>query len=219
MVFLYHALSLKILSFLIPLSMYLFPLVFRVAGQQSGRNRATVRPCDRATEIVRQSDRATVRRCDSQIKEKSIPYKDCRSVALSHCRTNVCRSVALSHCRTNVGRSVALFLLLCCSIFVYPSAGRVLYQFFGVALPEEFYFRGFLQDELGNNLRAVIFVSILFSFMHLPRLIFYSDLLSMMTFFPSLIMGYLYLKTGNILASTVFHFLANTAFYLLGYRL
>gem|GEM_PF-2791239 len=191
MVFLYHALSLKILSFLIPLSMYLFPLVFRVAGQQSGRNSATVRQ-----KIVRQCDRAAERQFF--IRNKFF--------------LNL--TIARSH-----GRTVALFLLLCCCIFVYPSAGRVLYQFFGVALPEEFYFRGFLQDELGNNLRAVIFVSILFSFMHLPRLIFYSDLLSIMTFFPSLIMGYLYLKTGNILASTVFHFLANTAFYLLGYRL
>jgi len=191
MVFLYHALSLKILSFLIPLSMYLFPLVFRVAGQQSGRNSATVRQ-----KIVRQCDRAAERQFFIRNK-----FFHNLTIALSH------------------GRTVALFLLLCCSIFVYPSAGRVLYQFFGVALPEEFYFRGFLQDELGNNLRAVIFVSILFSFMHLPRLIFYSDLLSIMTFFPSLIMGYLYLKTGNILASTVFHFLANTAFYLLGYRL
>ncbi|MFN3396805.1 MAG: type II CAAX prenyl endopeptidase Rce1 family protein, partial [Thermodesulfovibrionales bacterium] len=87
------------------------------------------------------------------------------------------------------------------------------YQLLGVALPEEIYFRGFLQEGMGNNLRAVLIVSILFSIVHLPQLIFYGEFMAPLTFFPSLIMGYLYKRTGNILTPTIFHFLANMVFY------
>lgn len=95
-----------------------------------------------------------------------------------------------------------------------PGSVKLLaYQFLGVALPEEVYFRGFLQEGIGNNMRSVLIVSLLFSVMHLPRLIFYGEFISALTFFPSLIMGYLYLRTGNILTSTIFHFVANMVFY------
>ncbi|MFN3478765.1 MAG: type II CAAX prenyl endopeptidase Rce1 family protein [Thermodesulfovibrionales bacterium] len=94
-----------------------------------------------------------------------------------------------------------------------PDSKLVIYQLLGVALPEELYFRGFLQEGMGNNLRAVVIVSLLFSIMHLPQLIFYGQFLAPLTFFPSLIMGYLYMRTGNVLASTIFHFFANMVFY------
>ncbi len=137
-------------------------------------------------------------------------------------------------------------------------AGSMFFQFFGVSLPEEVYFRGFLQESLcrkadskkhenspspssppvkggeieksplplwervrervkkvfsgqrlGNNIKSILLVSALFSLMHLPQTIFYGDSYPLLTFFPSLIMGFLYMRTSNILPSVIFHFLAN----------
>lgn len=98
--------------------------------------------------------------------------------------------------------------------FKIPISARFLiFQFLSVALPEEIYFRGFLQEEMGNNIMSIFLVSLLFSIMHLPRLIFYGEILAPLTFFPSLIMGLLYYRTKNVLTPTVFHFLANMVLY------
>jgi uncharacterized protein len=88
----------------------------------------------------------------------------------------------------------------------------ILFQMLSVSFPEEFFFRGFLQDSMGKNFQAIFFVSLLFSFAHLPRAIFLHDWISLLSFFPSLIMGWLYMKTKNILPGTLFHFLANLAY-------
>ncbi len=86
------------------------------------------------------------------------------------------------------------------------------YQLLGVCFSEEVYFRGFLQESLGNNMRGVFLTSILFAIIHLPQWIFNGDWYSLMTFFPSLVMGYLYMQTSNILPSVIFHFAANILF-------
>jgi membrane protease YdiL (CAAX protease family) len=86
------------------------------------------------------------------------------------------------------------------------------FQLIGISLPEEAYFRGFLQEILGNNIRGVIVTSILFAIMHLPQLVFYGDGYALLTFFPSLVMGYIYMQTSNILPSIIFHFSANILF-------
>ncbi len=88
----------------------------------------------------------------------------------------------------------------------------MVFQLVGISLPEEAYFRGFLQESLGNTMSGVILTSILFSIMHLPQLVFYGDWYSLMTFFPSLVIGFIYMKTSNILPSVIFHFAANILF-------
>lgn len=95
---------------------------------------------------------------------------------------------------------------------ILPSMDIIVLHLFLIAIPEEVYFRGVLQEVIGNNIRGVIVVSLLFSFSHLPWLIFYGDALSLLTFFPSLVMGYLYMRTSNILPSALFHFTANIIF-------
>jgi membrane protease YdiL (CAAX protease family) len=85
----------------------------------------------------------------------------------------------------------------------------ILFQILSVAFPEEFFFRGFLQASMGKNFKAIIFVSLLFSLAHLPRAIFLNDWISLFSFFPSLIMGWLYMKTNNVLPGTIFHLFAN----------
>jgi hypothetical protein len=84
-----------------------------------------------------------------------------------------------------------------------------LFQLLGVSLPEEFFFRGFLQDSTGRNFRAVLLVSLLFAVAHVPKVLFFGDWMSLLTFFPSLVMGWLYMKTNNILPGAIFHLLAN----------
>lgn len=115
------------------------------------------------------------------------------------------------------GLTVSIILLLPYYLF-FGGNGReitgysLIFQLIGVAFPEEFFFRGFLQDSIGRNIKAVIFVSILFSLAHLPKAVFTGEWIVLLSFFPSLVMGWLYMKTGNILAGTVFHFLANIAY-------
>jgi len=96
--------------------------------------------------------------------------------------------------------------------FVFPPVSALLFQLIGVSFAEEFYFRGFLQERLGDNIMGVVMVSVLFSVMHTPQFIHHGDAYSLLTFFPSLVMGYLYMRTSNVLPSTIFHFLSNIVY-------
>jgi len=96
--------------------------------------------------------------------------------------------------------------------FTLLPASAVIFQFLGVSLPEEVYFRGFLQHKLGNTLREALVVSLLFSLVHLPQFVLYGDRYSLLTFFPSLVMGFLYWRTSNVLPSVIFHFASNIMF-------
>jgi len=87
-----------------------------------------------------------------------------------------------------------------------------LFQLLSVSFPEEFFFRGFLQDTINRNFRSVLLVSLLFAAAHVPKAFFSGDWMSLLTFFPSLVMGWLYMKTNNILPGTIFHLLANLAY-------
>jgi membrane protease YdiL (CAAX protease family) len=92
------------------------------------------------------------------------------------------------------------------------SISVVLFQMLGISLPEEFFFRGYLQDSTGRNFKAVMLVSLLFTGAHLPKALFLGDWMTLLTFFPSLVMGWLYMRTNNILPGTIFHFLSNLAY-------
>jgi membrane protease YdiL (CAAX protease family) len=96
--------------------------------------------------------------------------------------------------------------------FVPLGIGAAAFQLFGVSFPEEVFFRGFLQEAFGNNLRGVMIVSFLFAAAHLPGLIFYGDIYAPLTFLPSIIMGLLYMRTSNIVPPTIFHFLSNVVY-------
>lgn len=94
-------------------------------------------------------------------------------------------------------------------------------QFLLVALPEELFFRGYLQKELGNNIKAIVLVSFLFGIAHLTTICLFGGAgfntcaQNGLTFFPSLVMGYLYYSTGTIWSSIVFHFFANIVHILI----
>lgn len=98
----------------------------------------------------------------------------------------------------------------------------ILMQLLLVALPEEVFFRGYIQEKLGNNIRGVIVVSLLFALGHFITLCLGGDhsvsvcTQAVLTFFPSLVMGYLYVVTGTLWASIVFHFFANIVHIAVG---
>ncbi|MEW6146062.1 MAG: CPBP family intramembrane glutamic endopeptidase [Thermodesulfobacteriota bacterium] len=91
----------------------------------------------------------------------------------------------------------------------------ILIQLLLVALPEEVFFRGYLQQKLGNTLKGIVAVSFLFALGHFITLCLGGGhglsecSQAVLTFFPSLVMGYLYMATGTLWASIIFHFLAN----------
>jgi len=91
-----------------------------------------------------------------------------------------------------------------------------------VSVPEEVFFRGYLQEEMGNNLKAILMVSLLFAVGHLAvRCMGFGCsgagyVENLLTFFPSLVMGYMYLVSGTLWANIIFHFLANVVYIATG---
>ena len=98
----------------------------------------------------------------------------------------------------------------------------ILTQIIIVAYPEEVFFRGYLQSKIGNNLKGIIIVSVLFAIGHFCTICLpngFSDifcLVNVLTFFPSLVMGFLFFITGNLWASIIFHSLGNITNAILG---
>ena len=91
-------------------------------------------------------------------------------------------------------------------------------QLFLVSLPEEVFFRGYLQEKIGNNLKGILIVSSLFAIGHFATACLGGGYVGMvclktlLTFFPSIVMGFMYAKTGTIWGNVVFHFLANVVY-------
>ncbi len=71
----------------------------------------------------------------------------------------------------------------------------------GIATAEEVFFRAYLMGSFGN-----LTVSLLFSLAHLIN---FPTLNSLLVFFPSLAFGYVYLRSGSILAPILLHFSSN----------
>lgn len=100
--------------------------------------------------------------------------------------------------------------------FAEPTALFVLTHLVAIAFPEEFFFRGYLQRKLGGGWDAVVAASALFALAHLLVICVFSGgghcAQNALTFFPSLVMGYLYMRTGTIWSSVFFHFAANIVY-------
>ena len=95
-------------------------------------------------------------------------------------------------------------------------AGTVAFHLLYVAIPEEFFFRGYLQGrvhdalrEHSGNVKAYIplFLSaLLFSFSHF---VLSPGVFALLTFFPALVFGYLRKYTGSLIAPVIFHWECN----------
>lgn len=74
------------------------------------------------------------------------------------------------------------------------------------ALPEEWFFRGYLQDRLGRNWRANLVASVIFALLHgLSR----NWTNAALVFAPSLFFGWLYLRTRDLPLVVLVHALGN----------
>lgn len=97
--------------------------------------------------------------------------------------------------------------------FIEPTALFVFTHLVAIAFPEEFFFRGYLQRTLGGGWGAIVAASVLFAVAHLLVICVFTGVgacgQNALTFFPSLLMGYLYMRTGTIWSSVFFHFAAN----------
>ena len=69
------------------------------------------------------------------------------------------------------------------------------------AFAEEVFFRAYLMRRYSNLLVSLMFA--------LPHFILYQNLQSLLTFFPSLLFGYAYSKTGSVNLATSLHLWAN----------
>lgn len=76
-----------------------------------------------------------------------------------------------------------------------------------VALPEEFFFRGFLFEKIdGTPLSKIIVTAVLFSITHI---VIGFSLIRLLTFLPGMALGYLRHKTGEIYTPALLHHLFN----------
>jgi len=93
------------------------------------------------------------------------------------------------------------------------------YQFMYVAVAEEVFFRGFLQSNIlrltstvmGDQCRLQQWISIVLSAacFAVAHIIVQSQIISVLTFLPGLILGWLFIRTRSLLAPILFHGLAN----------
>ncbi len=77
----------------------------------------------------------------------------------------------------------------------------------GIAAAEEIFFRGYVMAFFGN-----IWTSVLFSLAHMVH---FPTVNSILVFFPSLIFGFAYQRSGSILAPILLHFSANLFYFSL----
>ncbi len=84
------------------------------------------------------------------------------------------------------------------------------------ALPEEWFFRGYFMGRIGTGLRANLIASTLFSLMHALTQDWMTALL---VFPPSLLYGWLYYRTRDLLLVILVHALSNIVytFFLMQY--
>jgi len=101
----------------------------------------------------------------------------------------------------------------------------ILYQFMYIAVAEEIFFRGYVQSSLlqmkpplavrypriWQGMTIVISAGVF----ALAHTIILGDILSVLTFFPGLILGWLFVRTRSLLAPILFHGLANVCYAIM----
>lgn len=114
--------------------------------------------------------------------------------------------------RKVIGINTMLFLLTGYIAWQdYSLWQSVFYILITAALPEEWFFRGYLQQRTGNKLKSVFLVSILFSISHAISV---TPLQGLLVFIPSLVFGYIYLLSRDILLVIMLHLLSNLLYQL-----
>lgn len=103
--------------------------------------------------------------------------------------------------------------------------GWLFYQFMYVALAEEVFFRGYMQSNIlrlahlliGGRPRMRDWASIAISAgcFAVAHVIVQGQIASLMTFWPGLVLGWLFIRTRSLLAPILFHGLANVCYVVM----
>jgi membrane protease YdiL (CAAX protease family) len=104
----------------------------------------------------------------------------------------------------------------------------ILYQFLYVAVAEEVFFRGYLQNNIlrltstvkwGRGLHtwaSIVLSAVCFAAAHV---LVRGQAVSALTFLPGLVLGWLFVRTRSLLAPILFHGLANTCYCIMAVTL
>jgi membrane protease YdiL (CAAX protease family) len=99
--------------------------------------------------------------------------------------------------------------------------GWLLYQFLYVAVAEEVFFRGYVQSNVmrlcrrapwGQSVQFAVTLIVSAGCFAIAHAAVQNSALPLLTFFPGLLMAWLFLRTGSLMAPILFHGLANTAY-------
>ena len=126
------------------------------------------------------------------------------------------RNWQFSKCKPYPFRLPLLFTLAGFAIsFIFINPDYLYYSFFSlllIAFPEEWFFRAYFMVRITNNgLRAYqsnILTSLLFTSLHIPT----QGWWGISVFFPSLVYGYTYQKTHDLILLILLHALSNILF-------
>lgn len=140
------------------------------------------------------------------------------------------------------GTCIAVFPLAFCGLWVLrsfdtglppPSSipqergwiGWLFYQFMYVAIAEEVFFRGYLQNNVLRlaqplssrrpRLRQWLSVVISATCFALAHVVVHGRTAEALTFLPGLVLGWLFIRTGSLLAPILFHGMANVCYVLI----
>ncbi|MCK4753168.1 MAG: CPBP family intramembrane metalloprotease [Planctomycetes bacterium] len=101
----------------------------------------------------------------------------------------------------------------------------IFYQFMYVAVAEEVFFRGFLQGNILRLMKTMMarwptqqcWVSIVISAacFAAAHMIVQGQIISVLTFLPGLVFGWLFIRTKSLLTPILFHGLANMSYYVM----
>ena len=119
--------------------------------------------------------------------------------------------------RLNLKPRLMLLWLLCVCIlsillFLHPEQLQFVFMtILLVALPEEWFFRAYLMTRLGKNIQGNIVSSIAFSLIHgVTR----GWAVGVEVFIPSLLFGWLFQKTDDLISCVLVHSISNLLFIL-----
>lgn len=149
-----------------------------------------------------------------------MPYLWCRYKKEDPCSYGLCWKISVTDIVQTLGVSALILSVLTLAALNWPwdklprtrsfgEAAELIASGFAAAVIEETFFRGWLQPMLERKIgpwRAIVVTNLIFAPLHLiaaPRLV------SLLTFFPGLVMGWLKYRYKNLTPPALFHFIGN----------
>ena len=113
----------------------------------------------------------------------------------------------------NINTLFSIILLLCSAVTLFFTNQFEIFfaSLFIAAIPEEWYFRVYLMTKLGKSIKANVMTSVVFSLLHMITVGWMAGLL---VFVPSLVYGWFFQKTSNIILVMTMHAISNIVYLI-----